>query len=253
MCYTLLKGGIMSQEEKKKSSKALIYVLAGCGVLSFIAIVVVIFAFLFVGKKIKTFASNPEEAIVKIVAANNPDVEVVEIDRENQKITIKNNKTGEVMVLNFSDVKKGKIRWEGKSDKGSIEMRGGEEGGKIEIYNEGNKSTITYGSDSNIPKWLPEFKGFNVVNQVNSRGESENAGTIELETEKDMETVIKEIENAFKGKGFKINRTFSQTGEGQKSSMLQGGSEDGKKTFFVIISEENSKVKCLINYNEKLE
>lgn len=253
MCYTLLKGGIMSEVEKKKSSKTLIYVLAGCGVLSFLAIVVVVIAFFFVGSKIKSFSSNPEEAIIKLIMANNPDVEVVEVDRENQKITIKNKKTGEIMVLNFSDVKKGKIRWEGKGGKGSIEMSGGEEGGKIEIYDEGKKSTITYGSDSNIPKWLPEFKGFNVVNQVNSRGENENSGSIELETEKDMEIVIKEIENNFKGKGFKINRTFSQTGEGQKSSMLQGGSEDGKKTFFVIVSEENSKVKCLVNYNEKLE
>lgn len=243
----------MSEVEKKKSSKTLIYVLAGCGILSFIAILVIVFVFFFVGKKIKTFASNPEEAVVKILTASNPEIEVVEVDRDNQKITIKNKKTGEIMVINFSDVKKGRIKWEGKGGKGSFEIKGGEEGGKIEIYDEGKKSTITYGLDSSTPAWLPEFKGFNVINQINSKGDKENAGSIELETERDMESVIQELENAFKGKGFKIQRTFSQTTEGQKSSMLQGGSEDGKKTFFVIISEENSKVKCLINYNEKLK
>lgn len=244
----------MSQEEKKKSSKTLLYILLGCGVLSFLVVLAIVVFVFVIGKKVQSFGSSPEEVIVKMLTASNPEIEVVEVDKENQKITIKNKKTGEIMVIDFSDVKKGKIQWEGKGGKGKVEIIGkeGEGEGKVEIQSEGEKTTLTYGKDTELPKWLPDFKDFEIANKVTSKTEEQISGNIELFTDKSIEDSAKILESRFKEKGFKINRTFTQTEGESKSIMLQGGTEDGNKSFFIIITEEGSRTKSLVNYTEKL-
>ncbi len=236
-------------EEKVKKNKTLIYILLGCGILAILVIVIAAFSFLYFGKKL-IGSKSPQEAIVKMMLERNPEVEVLEIDQDNNKIKIRNKKTGEVITIDFSDAKKGIIQWKEKGKKDSVKIKGEEKEGKIEITSEEGKTTITYGGDEKLPNWLPEFKNFEVLNKTKSQSGNKVYGAIELESAKDIDETAKEIENLFKEKGFKLNQIITQRSEDGKTVMLQG--ELGKgKTFFAIVNQENKKTKCVINYSEE--
>lgn len=237
-------------EEKVKKNKTLIYVLLGCGILAIIVIVVAAFSFLYFGKKFIGSSKSPQEAIVKMMLERNPEVEVLEVDQDNNRIKIRNKKTGEIITIDYSQAKKGIIQWKEKGKKGSVEIKGEEKEGKIEISSEEGKTTITYGGDENLPDWLPEFKSFKILNQVTSKSGNKSSGTIELESLKDIDETAKEIENLFKEKGFNLNQILTQKSGGAKTVMLQGELEKSK-TFFAIVNQEKEKTKCIINYSEK--
>ena len=72
---------------------------------------------------------NPAYAIAKMAVAANPDLSEVSHDDRAGTITLRDNKTGKVMTMNFDDIKNGKIRFSGTDDNGkaaTVEIGGGD-------------------------------------------------------------------------------------------------------------------------------
>lgn len=240
----------MSQTEQKKS-KTLLYILGGCAILSFIFIALIIVGFFIFGKKIHPFLSNPSKAIAKVITESNPDVEIVSIDEQNKKITIKNKKTGEVITIDFSDASKGNIVWKEKGGKGSFTISSDEEEGKIEFKEEGKETKIEYGKDKNLPKWLPELNGFEVKNVIRTESEGKKSGIIEIENQKNFEEAVDNLNKEFEKKGIILQKSFFQESEGKRQAMLQGKSKDNKYNAIIYVLEEDEKIKGTINYSEE--
>jgi hypothetical protein len=79
---------------------------------------------------------NPALAATKLIAAINPDVEVVRVDEASGKIELRDKKTGKTVLLDFEDVKKGRITFE--TDEGKMTV--GATTGKV-------------------PDWAPKYPG----------------------------------------------------------------------------------------------
>ncbi len=241
----------MNQEKKK--SKTLLYLLGGCAALLFLIALSIILIFAFFGSKIKSIFSNPEEVITKAIISSNPHIEVVSIDKENKKITIKNKKTGETITIDFSEAIKGRIKWKGK-DEGSekkIEISDKKGEGKLEISEGDKKTTITYGFEEDLPPWIPELKGFKILNKIKTTQEEQISGIIEFETQKSLEDSIEDLKNSFTEKGFELKTTISGEGEKGKFSMFQGSKDGEKYKIFINLNYEKGKTKGSISYSEK--
>ena len=79
---------------------------------------------------------NPALAVSKMLAAVNPDLEVMHVNEGKGTITVREKSTGKVVTLNFDDVKRGRI------------VIGDESEGKT-------ASIDIVASADKVPSWLP--------------------------------------------------------------------------------------------------
>lgn len=85
---------------------------------------------------------NPGLAVSKMIAAANPDVEVLKADDGAGTITVRDKNTGKIMTLSFDEAKKGKITFK-------------EEGS--------GTATLNFGASSEkLPSWVPSYPGAKV-------------------------------------------------------------------------------------------
>jgi hypothetical protein len=64
------------------------------------------------------FRSNPGLAIAKLIAAANPDAEIVSTDTGAGTVTVRDRRTGKEITLSFDQVRKGNFRFEANDDNG---------------------------------------------------------------------------------------------------------------------------------------
>jgi len=113
----------------QRKSKVLVWVLLGCGGLIALVLIAMLALGLFIRHRASEFGGNPGFAAAKMLAAMNPNVEVVAADEATGKITLRHKRTGKTVTLDFRDVQEGRISFEDEDGKKvEIETRG--EGGR---------------------------------------------------------------------------------------------------------------------------
>src|SRR3984893_115184 len=111
-----------------KKSNVLVWVLAGGGGLIVIIIFVMMAVSFFVARKASEFGKNPGFAAAKMMASLNPNVEVVKADENTGKITLRDKQTGKTVTLDFEDIQKGRISFEGEGGEKAVLLGEGEGG-----------------------------------------------------------------------------------------------------------------------------
>ena len=150
---------------KKKGLPVLAWVAIGCGGLLVIAILIVMAGGFFIFNKAKKFAAHPETAIAQMIMAGNPDLEVVTVDEGAGIVTVRNKKTGEVLTINLSDAKKGKIVFKGgKGEKMVIETTGEDQMKGVTMTTDKGSFTMGEGAgaETKIPSWIPSWPGVKI-------------------------------------------------------------------------------------------
>src|SRR5439155_24838641 len=120
-----------------QKTSAVVWIIGGCGGLVVLAALVGGITMYYVAHKVKQAAHNPALAVTRLLAAANPDVDVVSTDEDKGNITVRDKKTGKTMTMNFADAQKGKFVFEedgqkvqmeahGEGDKGSFEVKSSE-------------------------------------------------------------------------------------------------------------------------------
>ena len=88
---------------------------------------------------------NPGLAITKMIAAANPDVDVLSTDEGAGKITVRDKKTGKVVTMTFDDAKKGKFSFSAQGD-------------------DGKTASLEFGAGADkLPSWVPAYPGAKAV------------------------------------------------------------------------------------------
>ena len=102
-------------QEKKKGTHPLVWVAVGCAGVIMLGVFVLVVGGLFVFNKtkdmVKEMDENPVVAMAKIIAAANPEIELIEADEDNRVVTFRNTRTGEEYTIDFEDI---------EEDKGSL-------------------------------------------------------------------------------------------------------------------------------------
>jgi hypothetical protein len=165
------------------------WILLGCGGLILLIIVLLVALVGFGWYKAKQagldpelIRKNPAVAMVKMAIAANPDAELVSIDEGRGIVTVRDKKTGKTVTLNFEDVKRGRISFEGEG---------------------GERAAI--GGAVSLPAWFPSYPGVTPQSTYAvSDATSESAG-FQFTTRDSPAQVLEFYESGLKKSGLTVS------------------------------------------------
>lgn len=179
---------------QKKGLSPLAWVGIGCGGLLVIALLVFVVGGMLVAKKARDvvgdFEGNPAMAAAEAVVRLNPELELVESDREAGTLTIRNERTDEVITVDLEDVENGNFGFDVDGEESRVSF--GEEGIEVTSEADGKTSRVKIGGGdaSEIPDWVPIYPGTEPASTfVSSQGGS-TSGAFALNTEDRPEDVL---------------------------------------------------------------
>jgi hypothetical protein len=193
--------------EKKEGMPVLAWVGIGCGT---ILVLVVILMALLVGK-CKRWAEevqkNPEKAAAEMVVKFNPDLDMVSQDDAAGQMTIRNNKTGETVTLDYNDIAEGRLTMTGP---------------------DGTVAQVGAGSTERAPAWVPRLAAAESASSVfHKESDTEVSGVLSFKSSQTPEAVEEEIEAAAEkaGLGSSRSRSTSMNDTVTKTLEFSGGSK----------------------------
>ena len=232
----------------KKKTSVWAYVAIGCvGIVVFGAVAVGA-GLWWVGRKAKAMAEDPT-AVVEMLAAMNPDIEVVDRDAGEGKVTIRNKQTGETVTVDLEDIRQGKIAF--SSDEGEATMSLDQESGKLEVQGSGEQGgTFSMGGDTRLPDWIPTYPGATSEGVYNAETADSSSGTFSMTTTDGVDQVFTYLKGQLEGGGYSVteSRFSGPAGDG---GMLNGESADGARTLTYTLSVSDGTTQVGGMYNQK--
>ena len=174
---------------------------------------------------------NPGLAVGKMLAAVNPDVEVLSTDEGTGRITVRDKKTGKVVTMTFDDAKRGKFSFSAQGD-------------------DGKTASLEIGAGADkLPSWVPTYPGAKVEGTFAMTGDSGegNGGSFGFSTSDTPEKVMSFYQDQLKELGIGVKMT-THTSEG---GMILGADEGEKRTLHVIVGNESGETKVQVMYGLK--
>lgn len=231
-----------------KKSNVLVWVLAGCGGLILITILVGLAVSYFVARKASEFGKNPGFAAAKMMASLNPDVEVVRADENTGKITLRDKKTGKTVVFDFKDIQKGRMSFEGEGgEKVDIQGEGAGGAGSMTIKGPDGSMQFGQGSLANLPSWVPKYPGAQAAGAFTSQQSGEEGGTLQLQCSGSVEEVAAFYERELKSAGMKVQKTSMQA-DNRAAISVVGTDEASRRTVTVTAATSDKGTVASIMY-----
>jgi hypothetical protein len=198
----------------------LVWVLAGCGGL----IVIVALIFGVIAYKARQFVSsaqrNPAYATARLMAAANPDIEVLSTDEDRGTMTIRNKKTGETLTINLKDAAKGKFVFEQNGKKAEINAQANGDKGSFEIKS--SEGTMKFGTDGKTPEWVPAYPGATQKGVFSSQTPKGLAGSYTFTATDSIDQVTRYYEDALKKAGLAVSTSSVQQNGATGMSIISG-------------------------------
>ena len=249
--------GYQGPQAPQKKTSPWIFVLIGCGGLIVIGGLIAIALVVFGINKAKEagfdpdlMRKNPALAMAKVVAAVNPDVEVVSVDERAGRITLREKSSGKVVTMDLEDVKQGRIVFETEEGRTTIEGAGqGQEGGSMRIESGEGSYQIGGAADVRLPAWYPSYPGARPEGLMSSQTADGTTGTAKFETNDSVEQVMSFYKNGFERAGLTVNTI--QHGGAEQGAMVTGSMPDESRSAMVMIGRENNRTTVAITYVEK--
>lgn len=238
---------------KKQGMSPWAWVAIGCGALLVLCGLVFAVAGYFIYGKAKEVAREMEEdpiaATSRIIAATNPEVELVEADKDNRRVTFRNTETGEEFTFDYDDVEEGRFSFTSDGETASIDFdREGEEAGRMTITTDEGTTTYRAGAElEDHPDWLPIYPGANAEGTYSSETPEMAAGGFTFETSDSLEDVLSFYTSELESAGLQI-RSRTTTPEG---AMLIASASDESRTATVTASVKNGSIEAMVNFMEK--
>ena len=230
-----------------KKSNPLLWILVGCGGLIIIVVLIMLAGGLFVFHKAQQagfdpelMKENPALAVTKMIAATNPDVEVMGVDEDSGKITLRDKKSGKTVTVDFDELKNGKITFQ--DDKGqtaTIDTEGEGDQASVRMTSPEGSMKLGAAASSDLPDWLPAYPGATVegiMKQEQSGGASTAAFT--FETGDSVEQVIQSYSKRLKQAGFQVS-TVSEGASG--GGMITAEDSANKRQIMLMLGVEKGR------------
>ena len=231
--------------QKKKGLGALAWIGIGCGALIVIVLVVVVGGSFFLVSKVKDVAEDFTENPVAMVAENivrfNPDLELVESDREAGKITVREISSGKEITFDYEDISEGNFAFVGEDGEeirfDASAAANGE--ATLTIKTEDGTTSIGAGQAADLPDWLPVWSGsVEEHGGVSAVANDKQSGTFTFTTEDSVEAIVDFYREAIEDLGVEINES-TYSGGGTAVTSLTGTSSDYEVT--VTVSESQGE------------
>jgi hypothetical protein len=240
-----------AQQPPAKKSKALTYVLVGCGGLLLLVVLAMLAVGLYIRSKAAEFGSNPAFAAAKLAASLNPEVEVLDANSGTGKITMRNKKTGKTVTMDFRDIQKGRFSLEGEDgEKVDLNAQGEGDSGSLSIKGPDGSMEFGAGSAAKIPAWVPKYPGAQVAGTFSSQGAQGDGGTFQLKCSGSVEAVAAFYEREIKSAGMTVQKHSMQSG-GKSTIMVMGENESDGRTLSATVAAGDEGTTAQIMYGTK--
>lgn len=176
---------------------------------------------------------NPGLAVSKMIAAANPDVEVLSTDDSTGRITVRDRKTGKVVSLTFDDAKNGKFSFQATGD-------------------DGKTAHVEFGATSGkLPSWVPAYPGAEAKGTFSIKGDDGNGqgegGTFSFTTPDSAAKVKAFYEDKCKQAGMKVNMTLST----DQGGMMVATDDAERHTLNVNVAGGSNETSVTVIYGAK--
>ena len=240
-------------QETRKGTHPLVWVAVGCAAVIMLSAFVLVVGGIFVFNKARDMAEemdeNPVVAAAKIIAATNPDIELVEADEENRVVTFRNTSTDEVDTIDFEDIEEGRISFFSDDESFSLELETDEdEEGRLTITTD--EGTASFGAGTAIrdmPSWVPVYPGTTPKGAYSAESDEGRAGAYTITTDDDVEDVLDYYVFELEKRGFEIVNRMAST----EGAFLTAKSPDEVLTINLAASIEEGQTQIVVNFNEK--
>ncbi|MCW5977958.1 MAG: hypothetical protein KIT09_07760 [Bryobacteraceae bacterium] len=236
----------------KKGLSPLVIILIVIGVIVVLGGVLTVAGGLFLVHKVRQagvdpdlMQRNPALAVTKMLAAVNPDVEVVRVDEGSGKITLRDKKSGKVVAFDFEQIKQGKISFEG--EEGKVTIEGSAEGEQATLRMHGPEGSYQFGAGK-LPAWAPAYPGAAEIQTSSSQTPEGQGATVQCATDDSVEQVMKFYKERLEGSGFQVH-TALHGGEGA-GGMVTGRSSDEKRNATVLITTQEGRTAIAASFFE---
>jgi hypothetical protein len=241
---------------ERKGLHPLAWVGIGCGAILVIVVIAMLIGGFFLARTVKNvaedFEDNPGLAAARFVVKASPELEEVEVDEGAGTMTIRNTKTGEIITVNFDDIKEGRFSWTADGEEVSIDVSEAESGTvKIES-SDGDGFQLTTGDavGGEIPDWVPVYPGTEPKNRGSMKTNEMVSGNYTTTTDDDVEKVLEYFRETLKSAGYEISvNTYSSDGAG--GGMINGSLSSEGKTVVVIIGQDDGATGITVTHSVK--
>ncbi|RLE30847.1 MAG: hypothetical protein DRJ61_12140 [Acidobacteria bacterium] len=226
----------------------------GCAGLLVLVMIALLMVGMFVTKKVKEvagdFENNPEIAAARLIVKLNPEIEEVEVNEDEGTITVRNKKSGEIYTADVDDLKEGRFTIIGEDGKAVITAGADEDDGSFKITADGGTMEFGGGDASDVPSWIPILSGAEVEPLFTMSADGVTRGSVKIVTDKGVKEVLEFYRKEMEKAGFEI-QTTSYSGGGESVDMVNGQSEDPKRSLTVnVTSDSDGKVNAAVTYSE---
>ena len=236
---------------EKKGMSPWAWVAIGCGGLIVVFAIVVSLSGMFLAKKAADFVEdvqeNPEAAAEMLIKMN-PDLELVESDRDAGTITIREKDSGEVITVNYEDIKEGKLTFE--TDEGEMTFSASEdsEEGLFTVTTDGEETMRVGSSDmDSLPDWVPVFPGGTTTGTYSATTPDGVSGSFQLTSSESVDDVLAFYVEQFEDDEWSVQKT-EYSGPDGKGGQVIASVED--RTVMVILSTSEEGTQAMVNYND---
>ena len=236
------------QTGQKKGLGVLGWVAIGCVGLLVLGGLGVFFGGWMLKNKVQSMAEDPTTAI-EMMAAMNPDIEVVDKDSAAGTVTIRNKQSGETITVNMDDIREGRISFSSDDGAGSLSID--QESGQMEIRTEGADGAVAqFGGATQVPGWVPSYPGATSEGVYSAQDATSESGTFTLSSTDSLDDVFTFYRGQLESGGYQITENRYSTPDGD-GAMLVGETGDGKRTLTFTITTGEGKTQVMGGYTQK--
>jgi len=245
-----------AQAPERKGLHPLAWVGIGCGVILVIVVVAMMIGGFFLARTVKDvagdFENNPGLAAAKLIVKASPELEEVETDEDAGTMTIRNTKTGELITVNFEDIKEGRFSWTADGDEVTVDLSEAEDGTiKIES-SDGEGFALTTGAavTEEIPEWVPVYPGSEPETRGTMTTNDSINGNFSLSTDDTVAEVLEFYRNKLKEVGFQVTvNTYS--GGDNEGAMINSVLEAENRNVIVVIGRDGGSTTVNVTYSSR--
>jgi hypothetical protein len=241
-----------------KKSHALLWVLTGCGAIIIVVVLVASAGAYWAYHKARQVAKDagldpeqmqkhPAVTAIKLITAMNPDIEVVSVDEDKNRITLRDKKSGKTVTMNLDEAEKGKIVI---SQDGEGEVTVEASNGNVEVKSKDGNAKFGGGAPDKIPQWVPAYPEVAVEGYFSVTNNDGESGGFHFTTKDSTETVVSFYQDKLKGAGMKVTSN-SVLANGANLGQLAAEDQDAKRKIVVIASKGEKGTETLVTFESK--
>jgi len=233
--------------EQKKGLSPLAWIGIGCGGLLLIGMLVVGVGGYFAAKTASDFmGDNPVAAAAEAIVRINPELDLVDSDRDAGTITIREKATGKEVTVNYSQLERGELVFEdgeGEEVRIQADTTGAGDGGPISITGS-DGATLSMGASGaavEVPSWLGEYPGAKTDVGGYAATSNGNRSGIYSSATNDAAAALSFYEGRLEALGLEANRS-SFSGGGNTVESVQGRSAEYEISASATITADGARL-----------